>query len=478
MTGAAIVIYLNQTPLQPRERDYAYVGSFYAFSIWIGLGTLVIFELIKKFFSGKTAAIVAIGISFLAVPVIIAGQNWKGHNRSKRYTAHDVAYDYLNSCAPNAILFTNGDNDTFPLWYLQEVEGIRTDIRVANLSLLGTDSYISQMKKRAYWSAPLPISLTYDKYRQGKLEYVYFVEKTKDTVNLRDAVAFAASDDPHNKFVAGTDTVDCFYSHNFFLPVDKSKVLSNGTVDTNLSNLVLPRINFSINHNYISKTELVVMDILSRNQWERPVYYVSPNQEGIIGLGDFLQLEGFAYRLVPVSTKNTGYFSMGRVNTSVMYDNFMNKFHWGGMNKPGVLMDSYNTFTFSVLHMRINFARLAEQLNTEGKKDSAVKVIDKCMELMPAKIFPHNISSLTLLEAAYKIGALQEARQIVKEYAGQCSEELLFFNAMPYRLFVLIEEEYTSALKIMGRLSKIAGQNGDSDMQEKIEKINREVANK
>ena len=478
MTGIAIVLYLNQTPLQPRERDYAYVGSFYAFSIWIGLGVLVIVELLKKFISSKNAAITAIVASFLAVPLVMASQNWDDHDRSGRYTAHDVAFDYLNSCASNAILFTNGDNDTFPLWYLQEVEGIRTDVKVVNISLLGTDWYINQMKMRAYESAPLPISLTFNKFRQGKREYIYFVEKTKDTIDLKKAVAFAASDSLQNKFIAGTDTIEYFYSHNFTLPVDKKKVISDGIVNKDFVSKVLPGINFSIKGNYISKSELIIMDILANNQWERPVYYVAPNQEGIIGLGNYLQLEGFAYRLVPILTKNTGYYSFGRIETQVMYHNFMNKFRWGRMNEPGVLIDSYNIFTFSVLRMRINFARLAEQLYLEGKKDSAIKVIDRCMQLMPAKTFPPNVNSLTLLETAYKIGALKEARQLSSELAKKCGEEIRFFEAMPKRLFALIENESSASRRLLERLTETAERNADKQTSEMLEKQSKEATKK
>jgi MFS family permease len=478
MTGMAIVLYLNQTPLQPRERDYAFVGSFYAFSIWIGIGMLVMVELLKKFFSGKNAAIISVVASFVAVPLVMAVQNWDDHDRSGRYTARDVAFDYLNSCAPNAILFTNGDNDTFPLWYLQEVEGIRTDVRVVNLSLLGTDWYINQMKNRAYESAPLPISLTYNKFRQGKREFIYFVEKTKDTIDLKEAVKFASIDSLQNKFIAGTDTVEYFYSHNFTIPVDKKKVMFNGTVDKDLESHILPRLNFSINGNYISKSELIIMDILAGNRWERPVYYVAPNQEGIIGLGNYLQLEGFAYRLVPILTKNSGSYNFGRIETPVMYNNFMNKFRWGSMNEPGVLMDSYNVFTFSVLRMRINFARLADQLYLEGKKDSALQVIDRCMQLMPARVFPPNASSLTLLETAYRIGAAKQARQISSEFAKKCIEEKKFFGAMPNRLFVLIGDEYSTSKRMLERLTEIAERNGDKQTVETLKKQSREGTEK
>jgi hypothetical protein len=474
MTGIAIVIYLNQTPLQPRERDYAYVGSFYAYAIWIGLGLLALFELFKKMIRSKVAsAITATLLCLIAVPTVMAVQNWDDHDRSGRYTARDVAYDYLNTCAPNAILFTGGDNDTFPLWYLQEVEGIRTDVRVVNLTLLGIDWYIDQMKCQAYDAKPLPVSFKHDQYRLGKREYVYFIEDTKNYNGLKEAVANVASDDPRTKFVAGPNLViDCLHSTNFRLPVDTFKVFSNGTVRRELHNQVLSQIDFTINQRYIDKSELMVMDILANNDWERPIYYTSPH-EGTLGLENYLQLDGFAYRLVPISTKSTEYFSNGRVESSVMYHNLMEKFRWGRMNESDALMDSYQVLTFSILRMRTNFSRLAEQLFIEGKKDSAVKAIDRCLELMPSKTFPQNVYSFKLAETAYKIGAVKEARSILGDYAQNCSEELIFFNAMPSRLFVLVEQEFATAKQTIRRLAEVAGKNGDKEMQEKIEKLRR-----
>jgi hypothetical protein len=481
MTGIAIVIYLNQTPLQPRERDYAYAGSFYAFAIWIGLGVLALVELLKKWFSTTTAAITASVVALLAVPTIMAAENWDDHNRSGRYTTRDVAYDYLNSCAPNAILFTNGDNDTFPLWYLQEVEGIRTDVRVVNLTLLNADWYIDQLKRQAYESVPLPISLTYNKYRQGKRDVVYFIEKTQDYMDLKEAISFVRSDDPKTKIIAKPDIViDYFRSRNFVLPVDTLNVASNGTVRPELSRQIVPHIELNFNSKkwYITKSELMVMDILANNNWERPIYYTSPSHEGTLGLDNYLQLEGFAFRLVPIQTKKTGYFSIGRIETSVMYNNLMNKFLWGRMNMPNVLMDSNNIFTFSVLRMRVNFARLAEQLFEEGKKDSALKVIDRCLELMPAKTFPPNVYSFRLAEAAYKVGAYKRANQIVDEYTNKCFEELIFFYAMPKRLCRFIENECDVTEQTIEHLGEIALKNGNKQMLEKLKKRMKEITGK
>jgi hypothetical protein len=471
MMGIAIVLYLNQTPLQPRERDYSYVGSFYAFAIWIGLGVPAIVHLFKKFLSQTKAAIIATILSLTAVPLLMATQNWDDHDRSGRYTAHDVAYNYLNSCAPNAILFTDGDNDTFPLWYLQEVEGIRTDVRVVNTVLLGSDWYIDQLKQKINNSAPIRISLSGDKYLSRRRDYVYLIPKGNDCLTLKDAVEFEASDDPKTKTFPGVDfTLDYIPAKNFILPVDPQKVLTNGTVSPKLSGEIVPEIKFTINRSYISKTELLVMDIVSQNNWDRPIYFGSPNSDGILGFQDYLQDEGSAYRLVPIKTKKEGRFSYGRIETGILYHNLMEKFRWGRMNQPGVYIDNNNVNTYSFLKTRLNFARLAEQLYNEGKKDSASRVLDRCLELMPAKTFEHDIYSLDLIESAYKIGATRQAQQVLNEYATQCLEDIKFFYALPMWQFMLTRTENLVAQQTLQQLADIAGKYGDVKNKNELEK--------
>jgi hypothetical protein len=472
MTGLAIVLYLNQTPLQVRERDYAYAGSFYAFAIWIGMGVLALAQWMQRYLSRTRAAIASTSIALLAVPALMASQNWDDHDRSGRYTAHDVAYNYLNSCAANAILFTDGDNDTFPLWYLQEVEGIRTDVRVVNLTLLASDWYIDQMKCRANQSAPLPISLGHDKYRQGKRDAVYLVDRGNGYLTVNEAIAQVASDDSTTKYKLGTgELLDYLPTKNFILPVDSQRVIANGTVSAALATRVPSQINFHINNGYLSKSDLMVMDILANNHWERPVYYVSANQSGTLGLDNYLQLEGFAYRLTPIYTEKTGgYFSTGRVESSVMYDRFMHQFRWGRMNQPGVLIDNYNLETFGVLRMRVNFARLTQQLFIEGKRDSAMQVLDRCLELMPASVVPHDVYSFRLIEAAYLIGANTKADRLVDEFAKQCLEELRYYKAMPWYLSRFVENEQENDKITIDRLADITVAGGNKAKADALRK--------
>lgn len=476
MTGIAIVVYLNQTPMQPRERDYAYVGSFYAFAIWIGLGVLLLIQTLQKWLSQTKAAVVASSISLLAVPGLMASQNWDDHDRSGRYTAHDVAYNYLNSCAPNAILFTDGDNDTFPLWYLQEVEGVRTDVRVINSILLSSDWYIDQLKQKVYNADPVPISLTSDKYLSRRRDFVYLIPKGENYMPVKDAVAFAASDDPKNKTFPGLDfSLDYMPSKNFILSVDTLKVVENGTVKQGLP--IVSEIPITFSQGYISKSEFLVLDILSQNNWNRPVYFGSPYSEAILGLQDYLQLEGAAYRLVPVQTKCTEKFCHGRIESSMLYDKLMNKFRWGRMNQPHVLIDDYNVNTYAVLRTRVNFARLAQQLYEEGRKDSATQVLNRVIDLMPAKTFPHDVYSITLIETAYKIGANKQAQQLIQEYSKQCLEEIEFYYSMPIWQFELTKSENILAQQTVQQLADLAGKYEDKNLKEALEVALKKVIN-
>ncbi|GAI98693.1 unnamed protein product, partial [marine sediment metagenome] len=227
LTGIAVVVYLNQYPNQPRERDYAYAGSFYAYAIWIGLGTLALYDFLRKFIPDHLGAVVSGALCLFLVPGIMANENWDDHDRSGRYTARDIAYNYLNSCAPNAILFTNGDNDTFPLWYAQEVEGIRTDVRVVNLMLFNTDWYIDQMKNKAYESEPVPLSLPQEKYLDGTNNQIYLIERFKDYIDINRVINFIKDNDPATKIkTRDNEQLDYIPTKMLRLPVDSAKVIA------------------------------------------------------------------------------------------------------------------------------------------------------------------------------------------------------------------------------------------------------------
>jgi hypothetical protein len=463
MTGLAIVIYLNQYSNQPRERDYAFAASFYAFAIWIGLGVLAIFDFLSKKVKPNLAAILTTGACFLLVPTIMGKEGWNDHNRSGRYTARDFAMNYLNSCAPNAILFTNGDNDTFPLWYCQEVEGIRTDVRVVNLSLLNTDWYIDQMARKAYKSDAVPFTLKNIQYRQGTRDYAVFYEDTsivpKDKFeSVKSLMEFVGSDDPNSKLQGMREAaLPYFPTRNFSIPVDKKLVIANGTVPANKVDSILPSVDWTIkNVNMLQKNHLMVVDLLAAFDWKRPIYFaITTGGSNYIGLDNYFQLEGLAYRLVPFrSNSNDG--QTGYVNTDIMYDNLMNKFKWGNIQDPNVYLDETNmrmTWSF-----RLNFARLAGALITEGKKDKAIKVLDRCMEVMPEKTIPFSNPYLGvfLVEQYYRAGANDKGNKLMEHLFEITNQQLKYFYSFTGTKASKVDSDRKQAIGIMQKISQLA----------------------
>ncbi len=424
MTGLAIVLYLNQTPYQPRERDYAYAGSFYAFCIWIGLGVLSITEILSKALDKRISATLATLVC-LPVPILMANQNWDDHDRSGRYTARDFGQNYLMTLPENAIIFTNGDNDTFPLWYNQEVEGARTDTRVTNLSYLQMAWYADQMKRQAYTSDALPISFQSYQYSNGKLDVAYLLEMIDEPMNLKTAIELLKSNDPKYKRLVAQrygDDFDFLPTRKFFLPVDSAAALKTGTVSPENAGKIVSQmdLNFS-KKSYLGKHEMVILDMLQHNNWERPIYFaVTVGSDSYMGLQDYFQLEGMAYRVVPVK-------GASRVNTEVMYDNMMNKFKWGGIENPNVYLDENNLrMTATLRHM---FSRLAGGLIAEGKKEKALTALDYCMEVIPSKTVPYTYVCIVLANQYYQLGEKEKAEAILNEMLQTSLEHLAWFTS-------------------------------------------------
>jgi hypothetical protein len=484
MTGIAIVIYLNQEPLQPRERDYAYAGSFYAFAIWIGLGVLTVWDLFRKFSPAKIAAISATALSLLAVPVLMASQNWDDHDRSGRYTCRDFGKDYLETCAPNAIIFTNGDNDTFPLWYAQEVEGIRPDVRVCNLSYLQTDWYIDQMKRKAYSSDPLPIDFKRDQYVQGTRDLAYILDQIKRPVSLREAVDFVKSDDPNTKLTQ-YDNAAYFPSKQLFYPVNIQEIKDNKVVSPKDESKILNQIDISLSGSYISKDELMILDMIASNHWKRPIYWaITVGRDKYLNLQDYFQAEGFAYRFVPLKT-TSGEMQTGSVRTDLMYDNLMNKFSWGNMNNPKVYLDENNVRM--LMNVRNSFVRLADGLVLEGKKDSAAKVLDRCNELIPNSRVPYNYFNMMMVETYYKAGKrvvmnsdstttiqnqnpsyIGKANEIIQIMAKNSEEDLLYYFNLKPQFRATIQDDLQRSFYIMKSLTEIASHYGENQIGNEV----------
>jgi hypothetical protein len=477
MTGLAIVIYLNQSPIQPRERDYAYAGSFYAFAIWIGLGLLSVYQLFQKLAPKTISAISATLISLLAVPVLMANENWDDHDRSGRFVARDFAYNYLNSCAPNAILFTNGDNDTFPLWYAQEVEGIRTDVRVMNLSYLGADWYIEQMQRKAYLSNPVPFSLTLDQYRSGKRDVVYLFDKIPDFISLKDAIDFVASDDPRTKQMPEIgQQIDYIPSIRYYIPVDTAKVVANGTVSPSKAHLLNTEMGWEMprGQNYITKNHLMILDLLVHNNWERPVYFaITVSDENYLNLDPYFSMEGLAYRIVPYAERGD-MFGRGSINSELMYENMVNKFRWGGVEKPGVYLDE--NVVRMLGNFRSSFSRLALQLIAENKPDKAKKALSKCLEIIPETAVPFNIYNILLVDAYFRLGETQKALEIAVKIKTNTYQDFRYFISLGNKFAANLDYEQRIAFYTLDELRRLATTYKQPELQSELDKKMQEFA--
>jgi len=488
MTGLAILVYLNQEPLQPRERDYAYAGSFYAFAIWIGFGVLALYEMFKKVSPAKISAIAATTISLIAVPCLMANQNWDDHDRSNRYTARDFGSNYLESCAPNAIIFTNGDNDTFPLWYAQMVEGIRTDVRVCNLSYFQTDWYVDQMRRKAYNSDALPIKFEHNQYVQGTRDIVYVLDQIKRPVNLKEALDFVRSEDPQTK-LQQADNASFFPSRQLFYPVDKAAVLANNVIDPKNADSIVTQMEINLKGNYLTKDELMILDIIANNNWKRPIYFaITVGSDKYLNLQNYFQTEGFAYRLVPIKAPASP-GKIGSVRTDVMYNNIINKFKWGNMNDPKVYLDENNVRMS--MNVRNSFVRLADGLLEQGKRDSAIAVLDRCNELVPNSKVEYNYFNLLMVESYYRAAsnnmknlnrdslsievnvfpaATKKANEVVKIMANNCEEKLRYFFTLEPKFRASIQEDLQREFYIMRELSSISGQFGEKALSDDVAK--------
>jgi Protein of unknown function (DUF2723) len=469
MTGLAIVLYLNQYPNQPRERDYAYAGSFYFFAVWIGLGVLALFEGLAKLVKENIAAPVAGVICFLAVPVIMGSQNWDDHDRSGRYLARDVAFNYLNSCAPGSILFTNGDNDTFPLWYAQEVEGKRTDVRVCNLMLLNTDWFIDQMKLKSYKSDPLPISLPSKKYYDGVNNQVFIIPKIKEPVDISTVIDWVNSDNMATKVqISATEELDNIPSRTIRIPVDAKKVLASGTVKPEDADKIVPYIDINLKGNSIMKSQLLVLDILAHNEWKRPIYFVTGYHSDALGLEEYFQLEGLAYRLVPIKSENKSWLEYGRVDADILYNNMMTKFVWGGAKEKGVDIDYNHKRTLMVVKARYNYAKLAKVLASEGKNEKAIQVLDYCMETFPVEKLSYDMYVPDIVEAYFASGATEKALDLTNKLSVYYFEKLDYYFRQKVAILSSAEYEVQTSMQYVSRVANACKANGKTDLADKL----------
>ena len=445
MTGIAIVIYLNQPPYQVRERDYAYAGSFYSFSIWIGLAVAAVYSWISDKFgkdaeegSKKDVAVAsAVAAVLLGVPVLMGAENWDDHDRSNRYTAVEMAKNYLNSVGPNGILVTHGDNDTFPLWYAQEVENVRTDVRIANTSLLGTDWHIDQMKYAMNESSPLDLNVGPKQYLYGTNEFIYIYD-TRDTALLLSDVMKIFKHPEAKLPLSSGKMVDYIMSRKFIIPVNKENVLKYGILDEKYADMIPDQITLTIpkDKDYLTKPELFMLDLLSNYQWDRPINLLSMGGDINIGMKDYLMYEGFSYKFVPVKGKMKS-TDIGFADPEDLYYKMKNVFSWDALKRTDYFVDYQNFYTFcGVLSQRQVFVNVAKEMLKIGDTARAVEMLDMCQECVPEENYPLDMTYLgfsneymviDMIETYYNAGASDKALELSERFIEQLFASTEFF---------------------------------------------------
>jgi len=481
-TGLAIVLYLNQKPLEPRERDYAYVGSFYAFAIWIGLGVLAIKEWLEKVVASRNAAIGATVIALGCAPIIMAAQGWDDHDRSSKMVPHDIAVSYLESCAPNAILFTYGDNDTYPLWYAQEVENIRPDIRLVNLSLFDTDWYINNMKRKVHESEALPLSMKPDQYVSGVRDVMYYQDyKIAESVELKQIVDLLLSDSESDKLALSDGSKTNFIpTKNFKLTVNPQDVVNTGTVPAANADKITPVMEWKFNKGYVTKGTLAFFDILSHNNWKRPIYFCStvPSQQ-FNGLDNYLYSEGLALRLLPLKQDTLNQTGEQAINLDPMYNHVMNKFKWGNV-KNATYLDTQSSDDISIFNNIFN--SLTTGLIKEGRFEEAKKVMRRYDEVMPTKIYGIRtmMGISTRAENLYILGETEKANELLKKSAAYIQKEITYLSDVSKSKGILVGGQNIQIALVYGLdpMAKVAAQYKQTKLAQDLEKQYSELYGK
>ena len=482
MTGIAIVLYLNQTPSQPRERDYAYAGSFYAFAIWVGMGVAGIIKLLRDYAKmQELPAAILVSALCLLVPIQMAGQTWDDHDRSGRYVARDFGQNYLMSLqeSGNPIIFTNGDNDTFPLWYNQETEGFRTDARTCNLSYLQTDWYIDQMKRPAYDSPSLPITWDRVEYVEGTNEYIQIRPEIKKTIDALYAQADSSGNPEalqniHNEF--GEDPYELknilkywirsdkeglhvIPTDSIVIKIDKEAIRRSGMkIPEALGDSIPDHMNILLRDDNgnpkraLYKSELMMLEMLANANWERPMYMaITVGRENQLGMDKHFVQEGLASRFTPFETKKLG----ATIDSEKMYDNQMNKFKFCGIDKPGIYIDE-NVMRMCYTHRRV-FAQLIEQLMKEGQKDKALAALDYAEKMIPAYNVPYDWQNgaVQMAEAYYQLGQTEKADKIMDALANKAIEYMTWYLSLDDSQFFVSTREFEYHIALLNEELKL-----------------------
>ena len=481
MTGIAVVIYLNQPPYQVRERDYAYAGSFYSFSIWIGLAVAALYSWITRGCKAESkgkycGAITASAVTAvcLGVPALMAAENWDDHDRSNRYTAVEMAKNYLNSVGQNGILITHGDNDTFPLWYAQEVENIRPDVRICNTSLLGTDWHIDQMKYAVNESAPLDLQVGQNQYLYGTNEYVYIYDTRDTIVPLADVMRVFRHPEAKLPLQSGR-TVDYILSRRFSIPVNKENIIKYGILDEKYSDMIPDEIVLSIpkDKDYLTKPEIFMLDLLSNYQWDRPISLLSMGGDINVGQKDYLMYDGFSFRFVPIKNRMKS-TEIGFADAEDLYNKIKNVYTWDALKRTDYFVDYQNFYTFcGVLSQRQIFVNAAWEMLKIGDKERAIELLDMCQECVPEENFPLDITYLGfsneymvigMAEAYYAAGASDKAEALLRRMLDPLMESLKFFGG--YSDYA--SHEFEKVYNYLEYMAQVASEGGSKEFVDEL----------
>ena len=475
MTGIAVVIYLNQPPYQVRERDYAYAGSFYSFSIWIGLAVAAVYSWIReKAPKADIAVASAVTVVLLGVPALMAAENWDDHDRSNRYTAVEMAKNYLNSVGENGILVTHGDNDTFPLWYAQEVENVRPDVRICNTSLLGTDWHIDQMKYAVNESAPLDITVGPKQYLYGTNEYIYIYDTRDSAILLSDVMRVFKHPDAKIPLTSGRQ-VDYIMSRKLVLPVNKENVIKYGILDEKYEDQIPEYIVLTIpaDKDYLTKPELFMLDLLSNYQWDRPINLLSMGGDINIGIKEYLMYDGFSYRFVPIRNKMKS-TAIGFADPEDLYNKMKNVYSWDALKRTDYFVDYQNFYTFcGVLSQRLLFVNVAKEMLKIGDKERAVEMLDMCQECVPEANFPLDITYMgfsneymvaDMIETYYMADQPEKALELAERFSDQLFESLYFF----LQYYDFAKREFESCYNNLQYIAELAEHHGHKELSDSI----------
>ncbi|MFI3322166.1 MAG: DUF2723 domain-containing protein [Rikenellaceae bacterium] len=454
MTGVAIIVYLNQPPMQPRERDYAFAGSFYAFTIWIGLGVLCLYDYLtqKTKLSSTKNAVIATAIC-MVVPTILIAENWDDHDRSNRYIARDIGRNYLESTLPNTVLLPYGDNDTFPLWYSQEVEGVRTDIRVMNLSYLDSEWYAAQMRNRTYESAPVEFTLPKSFYDANT--HVNVADIVKEPMTIQQVLDFLKNDSQVKSALRqryGTDVI--IPTRTIKIPVNKENAIKSGIILPEEAEMALDTITLTLKDDYIRRSRMALLDAIGTADWSRPFSFTQPFTISDMGLQEYFQIEGFTYRFVPFKSA-TRSLVYGRIDSDYLYDKLMN-FEYGNIKDPRVNIDFFTEYTFNSIQIRNIAGRLAKQLIAEGDTVRAVEVLDRIMEEVPISKISHSYNSYSVIEAYYAAGKIAQADELLLQFADHVLQYLNYFSQFNSSQSSRIGNAFNENLMYLQKLYMIA----------------------